>query len=104
MATYSTGVTATFASSALAEVTALSWNWGGKQSLGRAVTFVPVVGQVQFELIGGAATAKYGVRGSLSITGGGVNLTCTAVCTDVGVTAEVNGLARYTYSFDILDN
>jgi hypothetical protein len=35
-------------------------------------------------------------------SGGGVNLTCTAVCTDIAVTAEVNGIARYSHTFEIL--
>ncbi len=103
MATFSTGVAVNFGG-ALAEVTALSWNWGGGFSAGRSTTWTAKVGQVQVELIGGALTSKYGTRGSLTITGGGVNLTCTAVCTDVGVAAELNGVARYTYTFDILDN
>ena len=104
MATYSTGVTASFASSAMTEIVGLSWNWGGGHSRGRSLTWKPSLGQVQIELLGPTATARYGTRGSLAITGGGVKLTCTAVCTDVGVSAEVNGVARYSYTFDILDN
>lgn len=104
MATYSTGVTATFASAALSEIVGLSWNWGGGQSVGRSVRFRPVVGQVRIEMLGFASTARYGQRGTFSISGGGVNLTCTAVCTDLSVAAEVNGVARYQYTFDILDN
>ena len=102
MATYSTGVTVSFASGSLTEVTAISWNFGGGIPIGRGVVFQPVYGQVSIESIGGASTATYGQLGSLAIAGGGVNLTCTAVCTDIGVTAEVNGVARYIYTFEIL--
>lgn len=104
MATYSTGITATFGSTTLTEMTGLSWNWGGGMPIGRTAVFQPIVGQVTIETIGAASTSLYGTRASLTITGGGVNLTCTAVCTDLAVTAEVNGIARYAYTFDILDN
>lgn len=102
MATYSTGITATFGSTTLTEITGLSWNWGGGTPIGRGVVFQPILGQVTIETIGSASTSLYGTRGSMSISGGGVSLTCTAVCTDLAVTAEVNGIARYAYTFDIL--
>lgn len=102
MATFSTGISATFGSTTLTEMTGLSWNWGGGMPAGRGVPFQAVLGQVTIETIGSATTALYGTRASLSITGGGVNLTATAVCTDLAVTAEVNGIARYAYTFDIL--
>ena len=102
MATYSTGIAATFASTALTEVTGLSWNYGGGMPAGRGVVFQPILGQITIETIGSASTSLYGTRGSMSISGGGVNLTCTAVCTDLAVTAEVNGISRYAYTFEIL--
>jgi len=104
VATYSTGITARFGILQLPEVTGLSWNWGGGMPIGRGVVFQPVLGQISVELIGSASTHLYGQRFDLQITGGGVNLTCKAVCTDVAVTAEVNGIARYAYTFDILDS
>jgi hypothetical protein len=104
VATYSTGITATFASTTLNEITALSWNWGSGMPIGRTAVFQPVLGQITVETIGSASTGMYGTRDSMSITGGGVALTCTAVCTDIAVTAEVNGVARYALTFDILDN
>jgi hypothetical protein len=103
VATYSSGVTVNFGGN-LAEVTGLSVNWGGGFSVGRSVTWRPQVGQVSVELLGSVLTSNYGTRGTLTITGGGVGLTCTAVCTDVGAVTELNGLTRYTYTFDILDN
>ncbi len=102
MATYSTGITATFDSTTLSEMTALSWNYGGGMPIGRTAVFQPVLGQITIETIGSASTAMYGKRGSMTITGGGVALTATAVCTDIAVTAEVNGIARYSHTFEIL--
>lgn len=103
MATYSTGITATFGSTTLTEMTGLSWNYGGGMPIGRGVVFQPVLGQLTIETIGSASTSLYGTRADMTITGGGVNLTATAVCSDVAVTAEVNGIARYAYTFDILE-
>jgi hypothetical protein len=102
VATYSTGITATFGSTTLNEMTGLSWNWGGGMPIGRTAVFQPVLGQITVETIGSASTSMYGSREAMSITGGGVNLTCTAVCTDIAVTAEVNGIARYSHTFEIL--
>lgn len=104
MATYSAGVAATFDGNAISEIVGISWNFGGGISDARSVSWRAFPGSVTIELLGFATTSIYGTRGVLQISGGGVNLTCVAVCTDVGVTAEVNGLARYSYSFDILDN
>lgn len=102
MATYSTGVTATFPGATFSEIVGLSFNYGGGMPEGRGVAFKAMLGQVQIELLGGATNAIYGTRGSLALSGGGISLTVTAVCTDVAAVAEVNGVTRYSYSFDIL--
>lgn len=102
MATYSTGVTATFPGATLTEIVGLNVDYGGGPSAGRGVVWNAVLGAVQLETLGGASTSIYGTRGSLVISGGGVSLTVTAVCTSVGVVAEVNGVTRYSYTFDIL--
>lgn len=103
MATYSTGITVTFASSTAAEVTSLSWDWGNGLSQGRGVVWTPTVGTVSVELLGAISTAQYGVRGTLTVSGGGMGLTCTAVCTSVSASATVNDVTRYTTEFTILD-
>lgn len=102
MATYSTGITATFPGATLTEIVALNVDYGGGPPIGRGTAFNPVLGAVQFETLGSASAAVYGTRGSLVISGGGVSLTVTALCTSVGVVAEVNGVTRYSYTFDIL--
>lgn len=104
MATYSTGISVSFASSTATEVTDLTWQWGNGLPVGRGVVYAPNAGTVTVGLFGAVTTASYGVRGSLVITGGGMNLTCTAICTGVSATAELNGVTRYTVTFQILDN
>lgn len=104
MATFSTGITATFGSYSLTELVGLSWSFGGGFSSGRNVSYTPVAGQVVAESLVSISTAMWGTRATLTITGGGVGLTTTAVCTDIAVTAEVNGVTRYSYTFNILDN
>lgn len=104
MAIYSTGISVAFASSSATEVTDLSWQWGNGLPVGRGSNYTPNVGTVTVGCFGAVSTASYGVRGSLTISGGGMNLTCTAVCTGVSATAELNGVTRYTVTFQILDN
>lgn len=104
MATLSTGIQASFGSYALLEMTGLSWNFGGGVPIGRGIVWQPVAGQVTVESLSPITTAMYGTRATLTITGGGVALTTPAVCTDIAATAELNGVARYAYTFDILDN
>lgn len=104
MAIYSTGVTASFAGTTFTEVRNVAWNFGGGQTEGRNVVWRPTPGQVTVDLIGGVFTTLYGTRGTMSISGGGVNLSCYAVCTDVSVASELNGVTQYSVTFDILDN
>ena len=99
MATYSTGVTATFPGATLAEIVGLSFSWGGGMPEGRGTAFKALPGQVQLEMLAPVSTSIYGTVGSLAISGGGVNLTLTAVCTEAGAVAEVNGITRYSYLF-----
>lgn len=104
MATYSTGITVSFAGTPATEVTELSWDWGGGIPVGRGNNYTPNVGTVTVGCLGAVSTASYGLRGSLAISGGGMNLTCAAVCTGVSAAAELNGVTRYTVTFQILDN
>lgn len=104
MATYSTGISATFGSYTLLEMVGLSWNFGGGMPVGRGIVWQAVPGQVTIESLSPITTAMYGTRAVLNISGGGVGLTTPAVCTDIAVTAEINGVSRYSYTFDILDN
>ena len=104
MATYSTGIAVSFGGAAATEVTDLSWSWGNGMPVGRSSNYAPNVGTVTVGCLGAVTTSAYGTRGALVITGGGMGLTCTAVCTGISAAAEVNGVARYAVTFQILDN
>lgn len=102
MATYSTGVTASFNGSPITELTGLSFSWGGGHSESRGGAWKPVLGQVQIETLAGASTSDWATRGTLVLSGGGISLTATAVCTEVGAVPEINGLTQYSYTFDLI--
>ena len=105
MATYSTGVTATFGSTTFAEVTDLAWSYGGALPKGRDAAWTDEIGSVTLTCLGsaGVTTANYGLRNDLAIAGGGAGLTCKAVYIGLGVAPELNGVTRYTVTFKILD-
>lgn len=102
MATYSTSVSVSFNGSAFAEVVGLSWSWGGSMPKGRSAVWTDDAGTVSVGTLGGASTGMYGTTGTLTITGGGMDLTCTACCTSVSAAAELNGVTRYTLDFKII--
>ena len=105
MAAYSTGISATFDGTSFAEVTDLSWQYGGGLPKGRSSTWTDEVGSVSIACLGTAniSTAKYGTRADLVLTGGGVSLTSKAVYESLSVTPELNGVTRYTVTFRLLD-
>ena len=84
MATYSTGISATWGSVTFTEIAGLSWTYGG-ENVGRSANFTPN-------------------PGSVTVAGGGMNLTQAAVLESVSAAAEVNGVTRYTAEFTLLDN
>ncbi len=105
MATYSTGISASFGATTFAEISDLSWSYGGSLPKGRSSTWTDDVGTVSLTCMSstGVTTASYGSRGTLTIAGGGANLTCTAIYEGLSVTPELNGVTRYTVTFKILD-
>ncbi len=105
MASYSTGITATFASTTFAEVTGLSWQYGGGPAKGRASAWTDEVGSLSLTCLGiaGVATGNYGVLGTLTVAGGGATLTTQAVYEGLTVAPELNGVTRYTVTFRFLD-
>lgn len=102
MATASTGISVAFNGAAFQEVVGLSWNRGGGMPQSRGGTWTPESGDVSIEMLGGVSPASHGARGTLTITGGGMGLTATAVCTGCGATAEVNGVTRFSATFTII--
>ncbi|NBW13179.1 MAG: hypothetical protein EBR82_34675 [Caulobacteraceae bacterium] len=104
MATYSTGISATWGSVTFTEVTGLSWTYGG-ENVGRSANFNPNPGSVSVTALGTVPSiGVVGNRGTITITGGGMNLTQTAVLDSVSAAAEVNGVTLYTVEFTLLDN
>lgn len=106
MAAVSQGVSVTWNGIAFQEVTGLSWTYGGGPSKGRSVAWTDDAGTVSIECLGGnnTATSNYGVRATLTISGGGNSLTNPAVWESLSVTNEVNGVTRYTVTLKLLDN
>ena len=105
MATYSTGVSVTWDGVAFAEVTALTWSYGGGPAKGRDTPWSDEVGTVTVESLGAANTssANYGLRKQLVISGGGQSLTANAVWESLAVANELNGVTRYTVTLKLLD-
>lgn len=104
MATYSTGISATWGSVTLTEITGLSWTYGG-ENVGRSANFNPNPGSVSVSAFGTVPSISLvGNRNTLAVAGGGMNLTQKAVLQSVSAAAEVNGVTRYTVEFTLLDN
>jgi hypothetical protein len=103
VATYSQGCSVTFTGATFAEVVSVSLDRGGSVPVGRdanAFAYSQDAGSVTVEALGGSYT--YGAYGTLSIAGGGISLTQTAVCTGVSATAQANDVTRYSITFALI--
>lgn len=105
MATYSTGITCTWLTVTFGEVTGLTWSYGGSMPKGRGVNWTDDAGTVTVTCLSavGISAANYGLNGTLTITGGGADLTVAAVYVGLSVTPELNGVTRYSVTFKILN-
>lgn len=101
-----TGVTVTFNGVTWALVTGVDWTFAPGMPKSRAIgsnaAWTDDAGTVTVSNLGGVATASYGVRNTLSIIGGGVDLTYTAVLLGSSATAEVNGVTKYKTVFKLI--
>lgn len=105
MAQYSTGIVVTFNGVDALEVTELQWTFGGSMPQGRSTTWVANFGTATIGTIGNnVSSALRGVRGALIVTGGGCTLSTMAVCTGVSIAAELNGITKYTVSFEFVES
>ena len=104
MASYSTGMSASFRGGAFSEITGINVNYGGSTT-GRSGAWSADRGSVSIECLGSAnvSTTLFGYRGTLSISGGGVSLTVNAIYEGFGVSPEVNGVTRFTVNLKIVD-
>lgn len=105
MATFSTGISATWGTVTFREMQSLSWNYGGAGSKGRDAPWSDELGTVSIQCLNAAGIdkANAGERKQLAITGGGCDLTTQAIYESVSVDAELNGVTRYTVTLKILD-
>ena len=110
MATYSTGIAASWGGVAFLEVYEIGLPlFGGvrkDRSLNMAAQgWTDEAGSVSVVAYGTAnmGLAQYGQRKEFSVSGGGMSLTANAVCTSVSATPELNGVTRYTFTAQLLD-
>lgn len=111
MATYSTGITASWGGTNFSEVFDLSYSYGGGAAKGRDTPasgpiWTDEVGSVTLSCFGttNIATSEYGKRKQLSISGGGASLTAYAVYESVAVQYGLNDVTRFTVTFKLLDS
>ena len=105
MATYSTGISATWNSVTFTEIVGLSWSYGGENIIRGGGLFNFSHGSVSIQALGTTPTiGSIGTRATLTITGGNVGLTIKAVCKSVSVAAELNGVTRTSVEFDIFED
>jgi len=110
MATYSTGISASWGGVAFSEVYELGLPIYGSVRKDRSISGLSTgwsdeVGDVSVSAYGSdnMTLSQYGQRKVLSISGGGVSLTFNAVCTGVSATPQLNGVTRYTFTAKLLD-
>ena len=103
MANYATGVTATWDSVNFGEVLELRVVHGGSLPLARASTWTLDVGTIEIACLTTAniSTGNYGKRATVTITGGGMNYSGTAVLEKFTLTGVVNDVSRYAVTLRI---
>lgn len=103
MAIYASGVTATFDGTQFGEVTDLKVTHGGSLPLARASTWTLDVGTIEISCLATAnvSTSTWAKRGLVSIAGGGLAYSSTAVLEKFTLGGVVNDVARYTVTLRI---
>ena len=103
MANVCTGVSVSFNSVALGELTEITSNLGGSLPLARASAWAFDMGTIDVKCLSTAqiSIATYGKKATLAITGGGLTLTTKAICQTLQMAGKVNDVARYAATFKI---
>lgn len=103
MATYATGITATWNSVDFGEVTELKVTHGGSLPMARASTWTLDVGTIEIACLTTAniSAANYGKRGTVTIAGGGLAYSGAAVLEKFTLSGVVNDVARYAVTLRI---
>lgn len=96
------GVSITWGTAAFSEVSSFAYNYGGK-TVGKDTN---EVGRAVVACFGTANTSitNHGTRQTLTATGGGHNLTVSAVWESVQVNANVNGVTTFAVSFRLVED
>lgn len=108
MATYSVGVSATFAPSSggsitISEMTSLSWSGPSGLSKGRSTPWTDDAGEVSVSFLGnGPGTGDWNKNGTLTVTGGGMDISWPVMCGPVSYTATLNGFTQKSVTFKVL--
>lgn len=100
--TTSTGITLTFGGVAFHALTSCTWAWATGTSLGRAIEWTDAAGDCRISGFGSVPTSFWNKTGQLVIQGGGMDLDCLAVCTNISHQATLNGLTQYSVTFQLL--
>jgi hypothetical protein len=103
MAEVCTGVSVTFNSVSLGEVTEITTNIGGSLPLARASAWAFDAGTIDIKCLSTAqiSIATWGKKAALAITGGGLTVTTKAICQSLQMAGKVNDVARYSATFKI---
>ena len=103
MATVCTGVSATWNSVLLGEVTEIDTRIGGDLPAARGSTFSLDAGTISLKCLSTAAigVSQFGKKATLDISGGGLTVTAKAICESLQMTGKVNDVARYAATFRI---
>ena len=102
IATYSTGINASFNGVSFSEITGLSWSYAG-ESIGRGSIYIPSPGSVTIACLGAVSSGTVGVRGIFSCSGGGTAFSAYGVCATVGATAALNGVTTCSMTINFVD-
>ena len=110
MATYSTGLSASWDGTDFTEVFDLSVQLASgdrkdRASVASSTGWTDEAGTVSVSAYGvsNMDSFQFGARKPLVLSGGGVSLTVNAVCTGVSATPQLNGVTRYTFTAKLLD-
>lgn len=104
MATRCAGVSAMWAGTPLGEVTEIDVTVGGSLPLGRDSTFAVDAGTISLKCLSADAigASQYGLQGTLTISGGGLEVTHKAICQTITLLGRVNDVARYGAVFKLV--
>jgi hypothetical protein len=110
MATFSTGLSATWGGVSFTEIFAVDAPLLGGLRKDRSISsatqgWTDEVGEITISCYGthNISTQEYGKRKALTVSGGGMSLTYNAVCIAVNATPELAGVTRFSFTAKLMD-